>query len=534
MTSSRPPDRVAHGFLLRHDRRTGDFAFVLGAGGSAASDDATGVTALAAGDETADLVLAGYLRRGRLGSPGTRGAAAVHDPRERLVSLARDRTGIHPLFNLDPTAAELVASTDGRPLQQGLRPSRLAVAAWLVGAPLEPGLTLLESLRRVPAGHVLTVQDGHATLVRDWMPPTPGELPASEARRFGELLEEAVEPLARAGRLGVFLSGGIDSSSVAAAAAAASARAGQQPPLALTVDMEGASEAEMQALVAGQLEIPQLAGHVTWQPGALERALERVAGELWPVASAWAPPFDELGTQARDQGVRFLLDGQGGDDLLDAGLAAGRELLPHPAAFAGWIRAQRRYTSGARQSLRAVAGSFRPRRQPVLPAWLPADKALAAELVERLAGRPRRYAEIRAADVLDPILSAQREATFDYGKRGGADHVHPLWSAGVVELLNGLPPAALVARGDPKSPARAYLAGRLARPEGPWPRPAVADTLFRAILAEAEERLAAGEALSTLRKLELVDKSDGFAFRRLEIWPMLCVDTWLRARGEVE
>jgi asparagine synthetase B (glutamine-hydrolysing) len=534
MTSSPEPDAPAYGFLLRHEHTTGSFSYALGRGGSAASDEATGVTALAAGLETAETALAGYLRTGRLRSPATRSALAVHDPRERRVVLARDRTGVHPLFHLDPAADELVASTDGRLLQRGIAPSRLAVAAWLVGAPLEPARTLLESLCRVPAGHLLTVEGGRSELVRDWRPPAAGELPASEASRFGEALEEAVEPFAGAGRLAVFLSGGLDSSSVAAAAAAASGRAGREPPLALTIDMEGASEAELQALVAGQLGLAQLGGRAAWQPGTLERALERVAGELWPVASAWAGPFDDLGVRALEEGARFLLDGQGGDDLLDAGLAAGRELLPHPVAFAHWLRAQGRYTSGARQSLRAVAGSFRPRQPPVLPAWLPADEELRSELVERLATRPRRFAEIREADLLDPVLSAQREATFDYGLRLGAEHVHPLWSAGVVELLDGLPPAALVAGGNPKSPARAYLTSRLPRPHGVWPRPAVADTLFRAILGETEALLEARDDLSPLQTLDLVDTSEGLDFRGGEIWSMLCTGGWLRARGEVE
>ena len=454
----------------------------------------------------------------------------MHDPRLGGVVLARDRTAVHPLFHLDPGAPVLVASTDGRVLQAGLEPSPLALAAWLVRAPLEPERTLLEGLFRIPAGHVLTVRERGAALAADWRPPAPGDLPAADAGRFGELLEAELEPLARSGRLAVFLSGGIDSACVAAAAAAVSARAGQPPALALTVEIEGASEAEMQTLVAGQLGLQRLDARAAWQPGALAPALERAAGELWPIAPAWARAFDELGLRAHEAGARLLLDGQGGDDLLDAGLAGGRELLLRPRAFAGWLEAERRYTGGRRQSLRAVAGSFRPRRPPTLPEGLPADPRLRAELVERLASRPRGYAAVREADVTDPALSAQREATFDRGRRLGAEHVHPLWSARLVELLDGLPPAALVAHGDPKSPARAYLAGRLAQPRGAWPRPAVADTLFRAVAAEAHRHLREPGALENLRALGLVDKSVDRPYRDGLIWPMLCVDWWIGSR----
>jgi len=184
--------------------------------------------------------------------------------------------------------------------------------------------------------------------------------------------------------------------------------------------------------------------------------------------------------------------------LLDAGYVAGRALLRRPWWLLDWLRAEQRYAGGAKGSLRALADRRRP-----------------------------AYAEERARDAVDATLAMHREATFDLGLRTGLPRRHPLWDADLVDLLDGLPPEALVAGGDPKSPARAYLRRRIPELQGSWPRPRVADTLASDVLADLRARLAAGGTprLAHLGVGSEADSNPNLPFSR--IWPMLSLESWL-------
>lgn len=523
---------MTDGWLLRFDATANTLEPVVGTGATLASDPDRGLTALAAGGRSAVSVLAEYRDSGNLApSPGS-AAIAVHDaPAARLVA-ARDRTGLYPLFHTR-AGSQLLLGTDARSLlaQPDVRakPSRIAVAAWLVNAPLQPEETLLDGFERVPAGHVLEAGANGTRLAREWLPPKPGSLPARAAQEFSERLEAAIARLVGDARCAVFLSGGIDSSSVAAAATAVADRAGSARPLALCVDFEGASEREIQLLVSRQLDLERFEATLSPQPDLLERGLNRSGESLWPTPAVWAPVFDDLAVRSREAGAQTLIDGQGGDDLLHAAVAGGRELLLRPRALAEWLLSEKRYVSSVRSSIAALAGSFRT-REPALPQWLAAD--LRPELADRLARRPRRYAEIRSADVVDGVLAAQREEAADFASRHGLRHAHPLWDDEVVSLLDGLPPAALVAGGDPKSPARSYLRRRLSEPAGVWPLPAVADNPVRRLLGAGGE--AAWRRLGGARRLfELEILDEGLVPGDLALTSfaiILRVESWLRGR----
>jgi asparagine synthetase B (glutamine-hydrolysing) len=525
---------TAPGWLLRFDARA-NVLEVEAPGGNVARDENAGLTAVAAGLAEAAQVLAEYRRNGKLGSPRGPAAVAVHDGRSGKLHVARDRTGLHPLFQAR-SAVHLIG-TDARALVAEpsvlVEPSRTAAACWLLGVPLRPAETLLLGLERIPAGHVLEIGAGEFVLRRDWQPPAPGSFPATAASEFGERLEAAIARHSEADHAAVYLSGGIDSSAVAAAATEVARGRQAALPLALTVDFEHASEKETQQLVARGLGLRELSAPAIAAAELFSQALERVGRSLWPTPALWAPVFDGLALRARSDGARLLLDGQGGDDLLDASLSAGRELLLRPRAFRDWLEAERRYVGSAWPSLRAVAGSFRPRPAPTLPAWLAKDPELRSDLAQRLASRPRRYAEVRAADVLDAVLAAQREEAFDRARSLGMEHAHPLWDDGVVELLDGLSPGALVANGDPKSPARAYLRARLQTPSGPWPRPAVADALMRSTLAKAAAAVPARmDEIPLLAELGVVEHgTTAGAFPSEAIWSIVSLESWLRGWG---
>jgi len=520
-----------HGFVLWNERGNEVPQLATAPDTDVARFDAPGVTVATTGGASAESIGAEYLRTGRIDSPVGPSSVVVHDERRHRTLAARDRTGLAPLFHATTPAGAFGVSTDARSLtaRTGQNPSRIAVAAWLVGAPLAPDETLLARLSRVPAGHVLERIDDREHLVCVWAPPSPGALPRSAAAEFGPRLEEVVEELTGNTTAAILLSGGIDSSAVATAAAA------RLRPLALSVEFAGASERAVQRLIAAQLGLRHLEAELQPDDDLLTRGLDRIAESLWPTPALWAPVFDALVLEAQAAGARVVLDGQGGDDLLDAGIAGGAALLRRPTDFARWALAERRYTGSALGAARAAV-ALRLRRTPetTLPAWIAPDPSLRAELRDRLASAPRGYAERRRLDVVDPVLAAQREATYDRGLRIGMRHLHPLWHPRIVELLDGLPPAALVGAGDPKAPALHYLRSRLEEPRGAWPRPSLADDLLgRAVSAgvsAAWERFGGGpRRLAALGVLAETPYLRDFSLP--EIATTLSLESWIHGLG---
>jgi asparagine synthetase B (glutamine-hydrolysing) len=260
----------------------------------------------------------------------------------------------------------------------------------------------------------------------------------------------------------------------------------------------GASETETPRAVASALGLERIDRHAEARPTLVERALDLVRESLWPTPAVWAPVFEELADEAQSFGTGVLMDGLGGDELLDAGYAAGRALLNRPWRLPAWLLAERRFTGSARDSLRKLLDQNRV-----------------------------SYEAERERDILDPRLGEQREETFDRGHRTGLPRRHPLWNASIVDLLTGLPPEALVAGGEPKSPARAYLRQRIPTIAGVWPRPKVANVLAAAVLGDLRRHLAANGTprLVALGVVPGDDRDTILPFSR--IWPMLCLESWL-------
>lgn len=517
---SPPEKRSLHGWLVHVDPASGRVELELGPGASRIEvDGRLVVTTRGAAAPALPAALPGVDPAAPV-SPAAPEAIAVWSPATSTLSLVRDRTGAHPLF-LARVGSATVASTDLRALlgRPGVsrEPSAVAVAEWLLERPGPPEETLIASVSRVPAGHVTTISPAGAETRRTWEPPAAGAHDADAADGFGAALEEAVARVLE-GPAAVLLSGGIDSSAVAAAAAAASRRAGLPAPVALCADIEGSSEAALQRRVADALGLERVERRYAPSPEGLDRAVDLAGAAPWPVASAWSPVFDDLLAAAGERGVAVVLDGIGGDELLDAGLGPARSFLRagRLGALRDLIRAERAYGgAGATSVLRSALRRGRPPRPAPLPAWV-VDPALRRALEERAAAPPPDD------DLLDTFVAAGREASFAAGAAGGYLHAQPLLDAEVVGLVRGLPREALVRGGDAKSPARAYLRARVSGIAGPWPRPAVVGEMLDRLLRDAAP--ASGGALGELG----IDP--GAAATDLDsglVWSMLSVLRWL-------
>ncbi len=152
-------------------------------------------------------------------------AFAIWDGRTNRLLLARDRLGIKPLYwTLTPDGVLLFASEI-----KSLLASRLVAAEANTGVLTEVlstrytsgPETLFRGIWKLMPGHVLSFENGDVRTRKYWDVPagaskTPGD-PRTVVARFRDLLAESVRlRLMSDVPLGMFLSGGLDSSAIAA------------------------------------------------------------------------------------------------------------------------------------------------------------------------------------------------------------------------------------------------------------------------------------------------------------------------------
>ena len=150
-------------------------------------------------------------------------AFALWDNQQRRLFCARDRFGKKPFFYTVQQgrlyfASELTGIEQLRHLSLTMNPQ--AVMRYLAYEYVPTPHSVYTEVQSLPPSHMLLLQDGNLGISRYWDMPMPDE---SDKRSDNELCEELRFLLSRAVRrrmvsdvpLGVFLSGGIDSSIVA-------------------------------------------------------------------------------------------------------------------------------------------------------------------------------------------------------------------------------------------------------------------------------------------------------------------------------
>jgi asparagine synthase (glutamine-hydrolysing) len=160
-------------------------------------------------------------------------AFALWDARRRRLFIARDRFGEKPLYWGVFDNTFLFASEPKVLLAHPLVQPRLnlnALRQYLSFDYVPAPLSIYEGIQKLPAAHMLTIEDGRVRVQPYWhlsyktAQPVPSEEEATE--RLRELLAESVRlRLVSDVPLGVLLSGGVDSSTIAALAVRASSEA---------------------------------------------------------------------------------------------------------------------------------------------------------------------------------------------------------------------------------------------------------------------------------------------------------------------
>lgn len=271
------------------------------------------------GHSDTETILYAYLEWGRDCVTRFNGmfAFALWDGRKEELWLARDRFGVKPLYYSLHNGQLRFASEIRGILADPAWPRELdlrAVDAYLrlrfVAAPH----TLVAGIQVLPAGCELVWCKGQVDMRPYWTVPPAGHvsLSAGEARqRFQDLMEAAVRrSLLSDVPVGVFLSGGLDSSLVTALAA----RAAPQKVQTFTVGFEGEDQDAVAARqVAGLLGCDH--HEINCRPADLARLSEVVERIDQPVGDAVILPTFLLSEATRSH-VKTVLTGEGADELL--------------------------------------------------------------------------------------------------------------------------------------------------------------------------------------------------------------------------
>jgi len=248
-------------------------------------------------------------------------AFAIWDSVKKIFFLARDRFGKKPLFYHQPKSGGFIFASEIKALKpliahlgEGFRVSNQSIYNYLSLLVVPQPQTIFEDVFALPPGTCATFSDQGLAIRKYW------EMPLCEKSRMPyeeilvsvrELISECVKIRLRSDvPLGVFLSGGVDSSIIAYEAA----RVSREPLHSFTISMDDAQfdESPVARLTAERLGIKNTVLPLKVDP--LE-SLSWVAEHFdQPFGDSSAIPSFAVSKLAR-QHVKVVLNGDGGDEL---------------------------------------------------------------------------------------------------------------------------------------------------------------------------------------------------------------------------
>jgi asparagine synthase (glutamine-hydrolysing) len=270
-------------------------------------------------------------------------AFAVWDSHRERLFLARDRLGEKPLYYYVGAGLFIFGSELRSLLATGLVPRRLdtaGLASYLAFGAVQDPVTIIKDVRSLPPGHTLAWEKGQCRIQSYWsLAEAASQPPATDSREEAvkgirqHLLEAVSQRLVSDVPLGIFLSGGVDSSSIVAAASEVSSK----PIEAFSVVFRGSQLCE--AVYSEQ---------VARKFGCHHHKIELTEAQLLQgipdaLASMDQPTIDGLNTYVVSQatkkaGITVALSGLGGDELF-AGYSSFVS-VPRMARFrryGGWL-----------------------------------------------------------------------------------------------------------------------------------------------------------------------------------------------------
>lgn len=389
-------------------------------------------------------------------------ALVLHDRRRDRVLLARDRTGIAPLY-WTVAGDHLVFGSEVKALLEHPGVAREVDLVGLDQVLTFPGLvaprTMFRGVRSLPAGHLLDVRGGTVRETRWWdldypgadadgpdRPVDPAEAEA-HADTLRDLLRTAVRRRLRADvRVGFYLSGGLDSSLIGALATEA---APGTASFSVTFPDAPIDESGFQRAVA--TKIGSRHHEAPFSPADLAAGLERMVRHAeMPVKESYNVCSLALSALARREGVSAVLSGEGADELFGGYVGYRFDRLGRGSLHSG-DPLRDALEDEVRTRLWGSADVFYERRYH---AWReekaallsPAVRAAGADCLAHpvvdpamLAGRP----PVHRRSYLDVALRLSEHLLADHGDRmamaNSVETRYPFLDRDVVEFARTLP-----------------------------------------------------------------------------------------------
>jgi asparagine synthase (glutamine-hydrolysing) len=478
---------------------------------------------------------------------------AIWDAHQRTLFCARDHLGIKPFYFVEHKDFFLFSNTLDcvrmHPEVSGDL-NEAAIADFLLfGLNCDPAATTFRAIRRLPPAHFLCVSADGLRIGRYWSMPVDGRIRYHRADEYTEnfqvLLREAVSDRLRGSRVGIMLSGGLDSSSLAATARELSPQKGEPGKLrAYTITYEktlkeddGAHARE----VARFFDIP-----IRCIPMDGLRPFER-----WnDPAVHWPEPvgdptaaglFDQFDTMAAECRVAF--NGEGPDNLLffqmlpyAGNLLRHREYRRFCVDVARFLRVRRFPWRGIRQRVKTAVGMDPD--YPGFPSWLNPDfvKRTDAKARWREGNSPRvtpphRTKPMAHASMHLPQWVNMFEMYNPGVTRSPVEVRYPFLDLRIMEYMLAIPSFPWAFQ---KTLLRAAMTGRLPekirrRPKTPLPSEPAGVALHQAGGFSGETENWCTETEQFVRRINYVSPKPGQprALTEINLRP-LCLNYWLR------
>ena len=318
-----------------------------------------------------EVLLAGYRVWGEKVVDHLRGmfAFAMWDAPRQTLLLARDALGVKPLYYYCAPGRFLFASELRALLASGMVPRELdatGLDSFLKFGAVQEPITMVRGVRLLPAGSILRWAGQAYRIERYWDLPAAPEPLNGTGRTFENRVEEMRATLSDSIRLrlesdvplGVFLSGGIDSTVVAALAAQ---HGGAIKTFSVTFAEQQFAEGAKARSVANLIGAEH--NELTVSEGDLLTALPDA------LAAMDQPTVDGINTYfvaraTKQAGVTVALSGLGGDELF-AGYRSF-SWVPRMERAERWTPAWSRHLAGSLLDSRLFTGS----RTHKLGLWL--------------------------------------------------------------------------------------------------------------------------------------------------------------------
>lgn len=253
-------------------------------------------------------------------------AFAVWDPRTQTLFCARDRMGIKPFYYVLTKDFFAFSSDIGFFFNSNLiekKPEYDSMAVFLQTTSIPRDRTFYSQVKRLPPASTLCVNKGDTKISVYWQPRSDierGGLSLEEnAEEFVTLFQKVIhDTMPQDTPAGVLVSGGLDSSSVLAVAAE-NKTAPFPKAYSMVFDQLECDEREYLEPLVQKVKVSWNAVTVDHSGFDAKQALKeyyRLAPH-WPVRGIIPSVLWPLVQQAREQGVKVMLTGHGGDFLTE-------------------------------------------------------------------------------------------------------------------------------------------------------------------------------------------------------------------------